>query len=193
VDAVIITDVQRDQARRRFELLAAGRAMGAQGADVSALLEEFKVLGASRDDATLVASQVLGWTQEQAQAAVSAHPAWQVPAMPRLAHEAWSPSVVQSAPGANRVFLRRFNAIIFAVAVVCGTLGTQMPALLMLVVLAMLVLPFSSVVLIAAEVRAMRRGDGENLRVGLFLGIAILLVTGALWLVVLWFLMALTS
>lgn len=188
-----ITDVQREQARRRLELIAAGRAAVARGADASVLLEELRVLGASRDDATVVAGRVLGWTPEQAGSAMATHPAWQVAVAPQLTQQPWSPSVAQSTPRASRVFLLRFNAIIFAVALVCGVLAAQAPGLLLVVGLGMLILPFSSAMLIVTEVRTMRRGDGENLTVGLLIGIAILLATGALWFVVLWFLMALTS
>jgi hypothetical protein len=188
-----ITDDQRTRAGRRLELIAVGRAAVANGADDLALLDELRALGASRDDATLVACRLLGWTSKQAHSAVARHPAWQVSAVPKLAHEPWNPSVVQATPGTNLVHLRRFNAIIFAAAVVCATFGLQMPALLIFVVLALLVLPFSSARLIAVEVRALRHGDDDNHAGGLILGTAILLVTGGIWLVVLWFLAELTS
>ena len=100
---------------------------------------------------------------------------------------------MQPSRGVSRVLLRRFNAIVFAGALICGALAVQLPDLLLFVGIGMLILPFSSVALVVTEVRAMRRGDGENLTVGLFLGIAILLVTGGIWLVVLWFLAELTS
>lgn len=188
-----ITDVQHDQARRRLELLAAGRAAVAHGADASALLDELQALGATREDAAVVVSRVLGWTAEQAGSAAATHPGWQMSVVPKLAHEPWSPSVVQPTARMDLGSLRLFNAISFAVAVVCGMLGWQMPVLLIFVLLAMLILPFSSARLIAAEVRAMRHGDGDNHAGGLILGTAILLVTGGIWLVVLWLLAEITS
>jgi hypothetical protein len=187
-----ITDVQRVQARRRLELIAAGRAAVANGADVSALLDELRALGATRDDATVVACRLLGWTSEQARAAVATHPAWQVSVVPKLAHEPWNPSVVQAMPETDLGSLRRFNAIIFASAVVCAIFGLQMPALLIFVVFAMLILPFSSARLIAVEVRAMRHGDDHTDAGGLILGTAILLVTGGIWCVVIWVLTTFT-
>ncbi len=61
--------------------------------------------------------------------------------------------------------------------------SSKLPSAESILLLAMLIVPFTSVALIQAEVGARRRGDTDGYVVGVTLGVVILLLVAGLWLV----------